>query len=51
MARFSKDESGATSVEYALMLGFITAAIFASVQALGIVVNNIFTTAAGFFGS
>jgi pilus assembly protein Flp/PilA len=51
MAKFAKNESGATSVEYALMISFIGIAIFTSVQALGIVINGIFINAAGFLGS
>jgi len=43
----SSDESGATAVEYALIVGLIAAVIFGSVLALGQVVLALFTTVAG----
>jgi pilus assembly protein Flp/PilA len=33
--RLSRDERGATAVEYAIMVAFIAVVIFATVQALG----------------
>jgi len=37
-----RDESGATAVEYALMLGGIAAVIIVVVYALGVRVNNLY---------
>lgn len=39
---FYNNESGATAIEYALILAGIAAVIIASVQALGIKVTSIF---------
>jgi Flp pilus assembly pilin Flp len=44
--QFVSDTSGATLVEYALMLTFIAMACFVSVQALGISVQQPFNDAA-----
>jgi pilus assembly protein Flp/PilA len=41
---FFKDESGATAVEYGLMVALIAVVIIAAVQALGTKVNTAFTT-------
>lgn len=43
----SNPESGATAVEYALMLAFIFVVIVASVTALGGALNTMFTAALG----
>ena len=43
-ARFAQDESGATSIEYALIAGVIALGIIASVSALPTALN-------GFFGN
>jgi pilus assembly protein Flp/PilA len=51
LMNFYGDESGATAVEYALMLAFIALAIVGSVQTLGTTLSNTFTTASGMFGS
>lgn len=47
--KFSWDESGASAVEYALLLAFIASAIVASVGSLGTKLLGIFTTGAGLF--
>ncbi|MGA9754355.1 MAG: Flp family type IVb pilin [Desulfobaccales bacterium] len=49
--KFSWDESGATAVEYALLVAFIASAIAASVGTLGTQLLSIFTSAAGMFPS
>ena len=41
-ARFAKDESGATSIEYALIASGIGLAIMVAVQSLGTVLSNKF---------
>ena len=41
-----RQEVGATSVEYALMIGFIAAVVFIGAQALGLSLIPIFTNAA-----
>jgi pilus assembly protein Flp/PilA len=41
-ARFVKDESGATAIEYALIAAGISVAIILTVQALGGTLNGIF---------
>lgn len=46
-----QNEEGATSAEYALMIGLITAVIFAGVQTLGNSLIPLFASAAGMFGS
>ena len=43
VARFVKDESGATAIEYGLIAAGISVAIIATVQALGTSLNNTFT--------
>jgi pilus assembly protein Flp/PilA len=43
---FFKDESGATAVEYGLMVGLIAVVIIASVQILGGKVKSAFDTTA-----
>lgn len=42
LSRVSRDETGATAVEYAVMVGLIAAIIIFVVQALGIETNNAF---------
>jgi Flp pilus assembly pilin Flp len=51
IVKIYRDESGASSVEYALLLVGIALAIFASVQALGTSLSGVFTTASNFPGS
>ena len=41
-ARFAKDETGATSIEYALMAGVIALGIIVSVSSLTPVLNGFF---------
>ena len=43
--KFSADEAGASAVEYALLLAFITLAIAGSVLALGTSVRGLFEKA------
>jgi len=45
----SSDETGATAVEYALIVGFIAAVIFGSVLALGQLVLTLFAAPLGGF--
>jgi len=42
-----KDDRGATAVEYGLMVALIAAAIIATVTALGVGLNGLFTTVTG----
>ncbi|MEM9670540.1 MAG: Flp family type IVb pilin [Pseudomonadota bacterium] len=42
-ARFLKDESGATAIEYALIAALIGVAIVTGAQALGTGINNSFS--------
>ena len=42
IARFGKDESGATAIEYGLIAGLISVAIIAAVLALGGDLKGIF---------
>lgn len=46
-ARFLKDESGATAIEYGLIAALIAVAIIGGVTALGNATNNKFKTIAG----
>ena len=50
-ARFLKDESGATAIEYGLIAALIAVAIIGGVTALGSNANSTFTTVAGKMGS
>lgn len=50
-ARFLKDESGATAIEYGLIAALIAVAIIGGVTALGSNANATFTTVAGKMGS
>ncbi len=43
-ARFLKDESGATAIEYGLIAALIAVAIIGGVGALGTAVNGTFVT-------
>ena len=47
---FFKDESGASAVEYGLLVALIACAIIISVQALGTSISGVFTTASGTIG-
>ena len=44
IARFAKDESGATAIEYGLIAGLIGVVIIAAVTTLGTTINAKFTT-------
>jgi len=44
LARFFKDESGATSIEYALIAGGLSIVILAAVQSVGGKLVGTFTT-------
>jgi len=44
LARFVKDESGATAIEYGLIAAGISIAIIAAVNGLGLTLNNTFTS-------
>lgn len=47
---FFKDESGASAVEYGLLVALIACAIIISVQALGTSISGVFTTASSTIG-
>ena len=47
IARFVKDESGATAIEYGLIAAGISVAIIAVVQGLGTKLNTTFTSVQG----
>lgn len=49
IASLFRDESGATSTEYALFLTLITMAIFGAVTAFGIAVGDLFDLPPGVF--
>jgi pilus assembly protein Flp/PilA len=44
IARFAKDESGATAIEYGLIAAGISLAIIAAVNGLGTTLNTKFTS-------
>jgi pilus assembly protein Flp/PilA len=46
-ARFRKDESGATAIEYGLIAALISVALIAGASTLGNNLNNTFGTIAG----
>ena len=46
LARFFRDESGATAIEYGLIAAGISVAIIAVVQSLGSSLNTTFTSVA-----
>jgi pilus assembly protein Flp/PilA len=48
---FFKDESGASAVEYGLLVALIACAIIVAVQSLGTNISTVFTTAANTIGS
>ncbi len=48
---FFKDESGASAVEYGLLVALIAVVIIAAVQALGTSISTTFKTAADSIGS
>lgn len=47
VARFMKNESGATAIEYGLIAALISVAIIGGASAVGTGVNDGFTTIAG----
>lgn len=47
IARFLRDESGATAIEYGLIAAGISVAIIAVVQGLGSNLNTTFTSVSG----
>ncbi len=47
LAKFTKDESGATMVEYAVMVALIAAICIAVITTLGKKANNAFSTVNG----
>jgi pilus assembly protein Flp/PilA len=44
VTRFLKDESGATAIEYGLIVALIAVVIIAAVTAIGTTLNGTFTT-------
>jgi len=48
-ARFAKDESGATAIEYGLIVTLIAVAIIVGATAVGTNLNTLFNTIAGKF--
>jgi pilus assembly protein Flp/PilA len=51
IARFTKDESGATAIEYGLIAALIAVAIIAGARALGTNVGTTFTNVANEIGA
>jgi pilus assembly protein Flp/PilA len=49
LARFYGDESGATSIEYAMIASGVGAVVAATVYLIGNSVKNMFTTLSGLF--
>ncbi len=47
MSRFAKDESGATAIEYGLIVALIAVVIITAVTTLGTKLNTAFTTING----
>lgn len=47
MSRFAKDESGATAIEYGLIVALIAVVIITAVSTLGTKLNAAFTTING----
>ena len=45
--KFLRDEEGVTAVEYALIAALIAVAIIIATQALGVSINDTFTTVGG----
>jgi pilus assembly protein Flp/PilA len=50
IAKFLKDKSGATAIEYGLIAAGIAVAIIATVQGLGTTLKGTFTTVSGALG-
>jgi pilus assembly protein Flp/PilA len=50
LIRFTRQDKGATAVEYGLMVALIAIAIIASVTLVGTNLNTLFTTVAGALG-
>lgn len=46
-ARFAKDQSGATAIEYGLIAGLISVVILAALTTIGTKINTKFTNIAG----
>jgi pilus assembly protein Flp/PilA len=46
LARFAKDESGATAIEYAIIAGGLSIVIVVAVGSIGTTLNSTFTTVA-----
>jgi pilus assembly protein Flp/PilA len=44
ITRFAHDDSGASLVEYGLLVGLIAVVCLAAVQLLGTTINQVFTT-------
>jgi pilus assembly protein Flp/PilA len=44
LARFAKDQSGATAIEYGLIAAGISIAIIVAVNGLGTTLNSVFTS-------
>ena len=47
LERFSRDESGATAIEYGLIAALVSMAAIASMQGLGESLSNLFTSVSG----
>jgi pilus assembly protein Flp/PilA len=47
VARFAQDQSGATAIEYCLIAGLISIAIFAGLTTIGPKLNATFTNVSG----
>ncbi len=48
---FARDESGATAIEYAMLLSLIAMAVVGTITSLGISVNGFYTTAGAAVGA
>ncbi len=48
---FARDESGATAIEYAMLLSLIAMAVVGTIASLGISVNGFYTTAGAAVGA
>ncbi len=51
LSQFVKDESGATAIEYAMLLSLIAMVILGTITSLGISVNGFYTTAGAAVGA
>ena len=47
LERFSRDESGATAIEYGLIAALVSMAAIASMRGLGESLSNLFTSVSG----